>query len=157
MVKLAWHAAACVLVLMFAAPVHGQTSRQKALDLVAPIELDGEPVAGFRLTDVQLHPEFVRYLHLNWTEGQKHYPSTGFIALMLALHVCDEVNVFGFGADASGRWDRYYEDDPVDASRFHPGGYEGQLRREMEEKGILKVFRGSRVEPGTGQDRPPQD
>jgi hypothetical protein len=65
---------------------------------------------------------------------------------MLALHVCDEVDVFGFGADASGRWDRYYEDDAVDARGFHPGDYEAQLRREMEEKGILKVFRGSRGE-----------
>jgi hypothetical protein len=91
-----------------------------------------------------IHPEFVKYLHENWTEGRKHYPSTGFIALMLALHVCDEVDVFGFGADASGRWDRYYEDDAVDASGFHPGDYEGRLRREMEEKGILKVFHGSR-------------
>jgi beta-galactoside alpha-2,3-sialyltransferase (sialyltransferase 4A) len=104
-----------------------------------------------------IHPEFVKYLHLNWTEGQKHYPSTGFIALMLALHVCDEVDVFGFGADASGRWDRYYEDDPVDASGFHPGGYEGQLRREMEEKGILKVFRGSRLEPDSQAGKAQQE
>jgi beta-galactoside alpha-2,3-sialyltransferase (sialyltransferase 4A) len=94
-----------------------------------------------------IHPEFLRYLHLSWTGGSQHYPSTGFIALMLALHVCDEVDVFGFGADASGRWDRYYEDDAVDARGFHPGDYEAQIRREMERKGILKVFRGSRGEP----------
>jgi beta-galactoside alpha-2,3-sialyltransferase (sialyltransferase 4A) len=94
-----------------------------------------------------IHPAFVKYLHEYWTKERRHYPSTGFIALMMALHVCDEVDVFGFGADASGRWDRYYEDDPVDVSGFHPGDYEGQLRREMEEKGILKVFRGSRRDP----------
>jgi hypothetical protein len=72
------------------------------------------------------------------------YPSTGFIALMIALNVCDEVDVFGFGADASGRWDRYYEDVSEDVSQFHPADIEARLRREMDEKGILEVFRGSR-------------
>lgn len=95
-----------------------------------------------------VHPEFVKYLHENWTEERKQYPSTGFIALMLALHVCDEVDVFGFGADASGRWDRYYEDEAVDSSGIHAGDFEGQLRREMEEKGLLKVFHGSRDNSG---------
>lgn len=109
-----------------------------------------ELASGFEwdLTRVRLiHPEFVKYLHENWTGERKHYPSTGFVALMIALHVCDEVDVFGFGADASGRWDRYYEDDPVDVSGFHPGDFEGRLRGEMEDKGILKVFSGSRDEP----------
>jgi beta-galactoside alpha-2,3-sialyltransferase (sialyltransferase 4A) len=104
-----------------------------------------------------IHPEFVKYLHENWTKERRHYPSTGFIALMMALHLCDEVDVFGFGADASGRWDRYYEDDPVDASGFHPVDYEGQLRRDMEEKGILKVFRGNRLEPGSQTGLTAQD
>jgi hypothetical protein len=94
-----------------------------------------------------IHPQFIKYLHERWTGERQHYPSTGFIALMLALHVCDEVDVFGFGADASGRWDRYYEDDVVDASGFHPGDFEAQLRREMEENGILKVFHGNRSVP----------
>jgi len=91
-----------------------------------------------------IHPEFFKYVHENWTEERVEYPSTGLITLMIALHVCDEVNVFGFGADAQGRWDRYYEDVPEDVSSFHPVDFEGWLRREMEKKGILKVFRGSR-------------
>jgi beta-galactoside alpha-2,3-sialyltransferase (sialyltransferase 4A) len=108
-----------------------------------------ELASGFEwdLTRVRLiHPEFVKYLHEHWTGDRKHYPSTGFIALMMALNVCDEVDVFGFGADALGRWDRYYEDDAVDMSGFHPGDFEGRLRREMESTGILKVFSGSRDE-----------
>jgi hypothetical protein len=55
-----------------------------------------------------IHPEFVKYLHEGWMEEQGQFPSTGFIAMMLAVHVCDEVDVFGFGADALGRWDRYF-------------------------------------------------
>jgi len=104
-----------------------------------------------------IHPEFVQYLHESWAENRGDYPSTGFIALMVALHVCDEVDVFGFGADAEGRWDRYYEDDPVDVSIFHPADFEGRLRREMEEKGILKVFRGSRPDPSSRTDASSQD
>jgi beta-galactoside alpha-2,3-sialyltransferase (sialyltransferase 4A) len=95
-----------------------------------------------------IHPEFIRYVHENWTESRLQYPSTGFIELMIALHVCDEVNVFGFGANAQGLWDRYYDNDPQLPSGFHPGDFEGDLRREMETRGILKVFRGSRSESG---------
>jgi beta-galactoside alpha-2,3-sialyltransferase (sialyltransferase 4A) len=91
-----------------------------------------------------IHPEFVKYLDDNWTNGQGSYPSTGFVALMLAVHVCDEVDVFGFGADASGRWDHYYREGLGEVVWFHPAELEGRLRREMEEKGILKVYRGSR-------------
>jgi beta-galactoside alpha-2,3-sialyltransferase (sialyltransferase 4A) len=104
-----------------------------------------------------IHPEFVKYLHEKWTGERKIYPSTGFIALMIAVHVCDEVNVFGFGADAQGRWDRYYEDVPEDVSGFHAPGFEAWLRREMEEKGILKVFRGSRRDPSSRTDASSQD
>lgn len=96
-----------------------------------------------------IHPEFVRYLYENWTEGRMAYPSTGFIALMIALNACDEVDVFGFGADAAGRWDRYYEDESEDVSRFHPAQIEAQRLQEMEENGIIRIFRGSRLDPGT--------
>lgn len=99
-----------------------------------------------------IHPEFVKYLHESWTGGRGEYPSTGFIALMIALHVCDEVDIFGFGADAQGRWDRYYEDVPEDVTSFHAPDLEGRLLREMEEKGILNVFRGSRPDPGPNLD-----
>jgi hypothetical protein len=122
----------------------------RIIELVLGFEWDPELVRF-------IHPAFVKYLHENWTEERGYYPSTGFIALMLALHVCDEVDVFGFGADALGRWDRYYSDGAVDESAFHPGDYEGQLRREMEARGLLKVFRGSRAERGVRDAAPGQD
>ncbi|MCW8984801.1 MAG: glycosyltransferase family 29 protein [Thermoanaerobaculales bacterium] len=99
-----------------------------------------------------IHPEFVMYLHENWTEGWMAYPSTGFITLMVALSACDEVDVFGFGADAAGRWDRYYEDVPVDVTQFHPANIEAQIMQEMEEGGIIKIFRGNRVAPDSDKD-----
>jgi len=99
-----------------------------------------------------IHPEFVMYLHENWTEGWMAYPSTGFITLMVALSVCDEVDVFGFGADASGRWDRYYEEVPEDVSQFHPATIEARVMQEMEENGIIRIFRGNRVAPSSNTD-----
>ncbi len=104
-----------------------------------------------------IHPGFVMYVHDSWTEGSKTYPSTGFITLMVALSICDEVDVFGFGADASGRWDRYYEEVPEDVSQFHPATIEARLMREMEENGILKIYRGDRREPSPGTDTSSQE
>jgi hypothetical protein len=95
-----------------------------------------------------ISPEFVKYLDEYWTKGRGDFPSTGLIALMLAVHVCDEVDVFGFGADAHGRWDRYYEDDPMVPTDLHPASFEGRLRRQMEKRGILKVFLGNRSADG---------
>lgn len=102
-----------------------------------------------------ISPEFIKYLQENWTDGRKAYPSTGFIAMMIALHVCDEVDLFGFGADANGRWDRYYENEAEVVSSIHPADFEVQLRREMEERGILKVFMGTRPAPGFPKDPSP--
>uniref|UniRef100_A0A671M1Y3 CMP-N-acetylneuraminate-beta-galactosamide-alpha-2,3-sialyltransferase 2 n=1 Tax=Sinocyclocheilus anshuiensis TaxID=1608454 RepID=A0A671M1Y3_9TELE len=50
-----------------------------------------------------LHPEFIRYVYDNWTEGHGLYPSTGFLTLIFALHVCDEVNMFGFENETINR------------------------------------------------------
>ncbi|XP_058608519.1 CMP-N-acetylneuraminate-beta-galactosamide-alpha-2,3-sialyltransferase 1-like [Onychostoma macrolepis] len=56
-----------------------------------------------------LHPEFIRYVYDNWAEGHGRYPSTGFLTLIFALHICDEVNVFGFGATSDGNWHHYFD------------------------------------------------
>ncbi|KAK3526518.1 hypothetical protein QTP70_030647 [Hemibagrus guttatus] len=56
-----------------------------------------------------VNPEFMRYVYEKWLKKQGKYPSTGFIMLMLALHICDEVNVFGFGASSNGRWYHYFD------------------------------------------------
>uniref|UniRef100_A0A4W4H0N1 ST3 beta-galactoside alpha-2,3-sialyltransferase 1 n=1 Tax=Electrophorus electricus TaxID=8005 RepID=A0A4W4H0N1_ELEEL len=40
-------------------------------------------------------------------EGHRRYPSTGFLSLIFALHICSEVNVFG--ADQNGNWHHYWK------------------------------------------------
>jgi len=143
---------------------------RRAILLINPISLHNEDIFDRIVTLAEddlrwdigrvriIHPGFVKYVHESWTEDRgEDYPSTGFIALMIALHVCDEVDVFGFGADAQGRWDRYYEDYSMDVSTFHPADFEAQVRWEMDEKGILKVFRGNRPDPSSRPDASPKN
>ncbi|XP_056597808.1 CMP-N-acetylneuraminate-beta-galactosamide-alpha-2,3-sialyltransferase 1-like [Triplophysa dalaica] len=57
-----------------------------------------------------LHPEFMKYVYMNWTDSHGSYPSTGFLTLMFALHICDEVKVFRFAtATRAGKWHHYFE------------------------------------------------
>ncbi|XP_062414633.1 CMP-N-acetylneuraminate-beta-galactosamide-alpha-2,3-sialyltransferase 2-like [Pungitius pungitius] len=56
-----------------------------------------------------VNPAFMRNIHEVWMQKKGTYPSTGFMALVLALHICDEVHVFGFGADSDGNWSHYFE------------------------------------------------
>ncbi|KAM9777183.1 CMP-N-acetylneuraminate-beta-galactosamide-alpha-2,3-sialyltransferase 1-like isoform X2 [Syngnathus typhle] len=57
-----------------------------------------------------INPGFIAYVYHTWMGKREHkYPSTGFLAVILALHTCEEVSVFGFGADSDGNWTHYWE------------------------------------------------
>lgn len=36
-------------------------------------------------------PTFFKYVYESWLEGHGRYPSTGFLSLLFAVHICDEV------------------------------------------------------------------
>ena len=38
-----------------------------------------------------LNPQFIKYVYEVWLKNSGSYPSTGFLGLMLAIHICDEV------------------------------------------------------------------
>lgn len=40
-----------------------------------------------------LHPAFMHYVRSAWLQIKRSYPSTGFLVLMFALHICDEVKL----------------------------------------------------------------
>lgn len=40
-----------------------------------------------------LSPAFLKYIHDNWTQRRGRYPSTGFTALLFAMHACQRVSV----------------------------------------------------------------
>ncbi|XP_034068734.1 CMP-N-acetylneuraminate-beta-galactosamide-alpha-2,3-sialyltransferase 1-like [Gymnodraco acuticeps] len=91
-------------------------------------------------------PTFLKYVYESWLEGHGRYPSTGFLSLLLALHICDEVNVFGFGADQYGNWHHYWEENHL-AGAFrhtgvHDGDYEYNVTMLLADKHKIQMFHG---------------
>ena len=84
-------------------------------------------------------------MHNRWEQQNGQYPSTGFLAVIYALHECNNVNLYGFGADKNGNWHHYYEDlTPKQAGAFkstgvHDSVWERALLDSLEMKGILKL------------------
>ncbi|XP_061109817.1 CMP-N-acetylneuraminate-beta-galactosamide-alpha-2,3-sialyltransferase 1-like [Conger conger] len=86
-----------------------------------------------------------KYIYDVWLERHGKYPSTGFLTLMLAIHICDEVNVFGFGAAKDGSWQHYWEKTKLSRRRptgVHAGDYESMLMKLLACKNKLKLFEG---------------
>lgn len=130
----------------------------KALDLLwiasslstGQIRFTYAPVKAFLRVDkekVQIYnPAFFKYIHDRWTEHHGRYPSTGMLVLFFALHVCDEVNVYGFGADSRGNWHHYWENNRY-AGEFrktgvHDADFEAQIINQLAMSGKINVYPG---------------
>ncbi|KAL7858673.1 hypothetical protein AOLI_G00187750 [Acnodon oligacanthus] len=64
----------------------------------------------------------------------------------LRCNVCDKVNAFGFGADRSGSWHHYWEENAwgraFRQTGVHDGDYEYNITQLLAEKGKIRLFRG---------------
>ncbi|KAL1269534.1 hypothetical protein QQF64_031823 [Cirrhinus molitorella] len=91
-----------------------------------------------------MHPAFIYYVRSTWLHLRRSYPSTGFLVLMFALHICDEVSVFGFGANRKGTWHHYFENMPKKFKRTgqHPGGLEHQIILELQKRNLIDLYTG---------------
>ncbi|XP_034561580.1 CMP-N-acetylneuraminate-beta-galactosamide-alpha-2,3-sialyltransferase 1-like [Notolabrus celidotus] len=91
-----------------------------------------------------INPAFMKYVHETWLGKKGRYPSTGFIALLMALHICDEVNVFGFGADKDGNWSHYWEalTNKRLKTGVHPGTQEYDIILALAKQLKIKFYRG---------------
>jgi hypothetical protein len=95
-----------------------------------------------------VHPNFIRSLNDHWFLPSKRsylqWPSTGFRTFMLALYMCDKVDLFGFGkADpATGKWAHYYG-APEKNTLGHRPDYQEELIDTLAEKGIVTRYRGN--------------
>uniref|UniRef100_A0A8C4ZVV7 ST3 beta-galactoside alpha-2,3-sialyltransferase 1 n=1 Tax=Gadus morhua TaxID=8049 RepID=A0A8C4ZVV7_GADMO len=91
-----------------------------------------------------LYPGFIQYVHENWLGKKGRYPSTGFMGVVLAMHICDEVSVFGFGADKDGNWRHYWEElqNKNLGTGPHGGGQEYKRILELAEKQKLNFYKG---------------
>ncbi|XP_049606850.1 CMP-N-acetylneuraminate-beta-galactosamide-alpha-2,3-sialyltransferase 1 isoform X2 [Syngnathus scovelli] len=91
-----------------------------------------------------VNPAFLKYVHEIWLKKKGRYPSTGFMTLVLSLQLCDEVSVFGFGADRDGNWNHYFEILRNKKLRTgpHPGMQEYEVIRELHQRQIIRFFQG---------------
>ncbi|XP_030644946.1 CMP-N-acetylneuraminate-beta-galactosamide-alpha-2,3-sialyltransferase 1-like [Chanos chanos] len=90
-----------------------------------------------------LSPVFIKYVYESWLQKHGRYPSTGFLTLVFALHVCDEVNVYGFGADRNGKWHHYFEKMVVNYNHTpHGGNYEYETVVQLSKKNKIQMFKG---------------
>ncbi|KAL3983524.1 myosin XVIII [Sarotherodon galilaeus] len=91
-----------------------------------------------------LHPAFMKYVHQVWLGKKGAYPSTGFLAVVLSLVMCDEVNIFGFGADSEGNWSHYFEilRNKKLKTGAHPGEEEYKMIEKLHKKKTIVFFKG---------------
>ncbi|KAM7372855.1 hypothetical protein PAMP_007750 [Pampus punctatissimus] len=87
-----------------------------------------------------ISPGFMKYVHEIWLSRKGRYPSTGFMAVILALHICDNVHVFGYGADKDGNWSHYWETLTNKKLRtgLHPGSQEYDIILQLAKKQKIK-------------------
>ncbi len=71
-------------------------------------------------------------------------PSTGLAAVFLCMHYCKTVDLYGFGKDASGRWDHYYTEKLWDAGNLHDISREEEFLNRLESEGFVRIHRGKR-------------
>ncbi|XP_025778769.1 CMP-N-acetylneuraminate-beta-galactosamide-alpha-2,3-sialyltransferase 1 [Puma concolor] len=92
------------------------------------------------------HPAFIKYVFDNWLQGHGRYPSTGILSVIFSLHICDEVDLYGFGADSKGNWHHYWENNPS-AGAFrktgvHDGDFESNVTATLASINKIRIFKG---------------
>ncbi|XP_069740657.1 CMP-N-acetylneuraminate-beta-galactosamide-alpha-2,3-sialyltransferase 2-like [Narcine bancroftii] len=102
-----------------------------------------------------LHPAFMKYVHDSWMEQHGRYPSTGLLALILSLHLCDQLSVFGYGADSKGNWHHYWEHNR-NAGAFrrtgvHNATFEAAVIQQLARIGKVRLYGSNHMEPRVAQ------
>jgi len=93
------------------------------------------------------NPELLFYIYDKWfmpdDKNDVVYPSIGFKSIILAMHLCDTIDVFGFGADEKGEWSHYFgKPDPnKQFTGYHIATYQEVFIRDMERRGLIRVYR----------------
>nr|XP_039256598.1 CMP-N-acetylneuraminate-beta-galactosamide-alpha-2,3-sialyltransferase 1-like isoform X1 [Styela clava] len=92
-----------------------------------------------------IHPEFIRYVHVNWINRQGRYPSTGAIGVALSLQICDSVDVYGFGMDDNRGWHHYWENLPPGSAQafrktgVHDADVERAWLERLKTEGVISI------------------
>ncbi|KAG8441596.1 hypothetical protein GDO86_010688 [Hymenochirus boettgeri] len=76
-------------------------------------------------------PELMKYVYDKWLFNHGRYPSTGILSVIFALHVCDKVDLYGFGADSKGNWHHYWENNPSAGAFRQTGVHDGDFEANI--------------------------
>ncbi|XP_066290500.1 CMP-N-acetylneuraminate-beta-galactosamide-alpha-2,3-sialyltransferase 2-like [Branchiostoma lanceolatum] len=95
------------------------------------------------------NPAFFKYVHDKWTEHHGRYSSTGSLVVLFAVHVCDEVDLYGFGPNKHGNWNHYWVPDSSyhgayhKATGVHDSDFEHLMLEKLHSEGIITIHRGN--------------
>ncbi|XP_065843802.1 CMP-N-acetylneuraminate-beta-galactosamide-alpha-2,3-sialyltransferase 1-like [Oscarella lobularis] len=119
--------------------------------LVIPSALKSIEFAGRASSELSINQSDIFIIHPDvyqctkrWMAGNTAVPSSGVTLLVFAVHVCNKVNVFGYGLNKEGKYKHYFSN----REETRPGGAhnltsEIELRRKLEEEGIITVYSGT--------------
>ncbi|XP_022079757.1 alpha-N-acetylgalactosaminide alpha-2,6-sialyltransferase 1-like [Acanthaster planci] len=91
-----------------------------------------------------VHPNFFTYVFKTFLDSKAYRPTTGALVVFLALHICDEVTIYGFGYDPRFTM-HYYDTKFVVHTRASTGTHdvdnERKLWHKLHEEGAIRLFK----------------
>ncbi|NWV85501.1 SIA7A sialyltransferase, partial [Dasyornis broadbenti] len=101
-----------------------------------------------------VHPDFLRYMKNRFLKSkslEKHYwrlyrPTTGAFLLLTALHLCDQVNAYGYITEGHEKYsDHYYDKDRKRLVFYvnHDFLLEKQVWKRLHDENIMKLYQRS--------------
>ncbi|XP_078701536.1 CMP-N-acetylneuraminate-beta-galactosamide-alpha-2,3-sialyltransferase 1-like isoform X1 [Branchiostoma floridae x Branchiostoma belcheri] len=94
-----------------------------------------------------LHPDFLNYVYELWLERAGHKATAAQVMLVLALHICDEVDTYGYGKppadppddNVQESHDYFYLTKGMDRPVYNHL-FEKKLRHKMEQERLVQMF-----------------
>ncbi|KAI8506887.1 hypothetical protein Bbelb_153260 [Branchiostoma belcheri] len=80
-----------------------------------------------------VHPDFVRYTFVNYLNATSSRPTTGALTVFIAMHVCDDVTLYGFGYDKRFSL-HYYDKKFVNHTQWKTGSHDVDNERVLWSK-----------------------
>ncbi|XP_035697280.1 CMP-N-acetylneuraminate-beta-galactosamide-alpha-2,3-sialyltransferase 1-like [Branchiostoma floridae] len=95
-----------------------------------------------------VHPHFFRYVHERFLNSTSSRPTTGTMVILMAIHLCDQVDMYGFGFDPRFPL-HYYDGQKVEDAMNEPSSHsypnEKILWRKLHSEGLVNW----KLRPGT--------
>ncbi|XP_022097858.1 alpha-N-acetylgalactosaminide alpha-2,6-sialyltransferase 1-like [Acanthaster planci] len=91
-----------------------------------------------------VHPEFFAYVFKTFLDNKSRRPTTGALVVLLALHICDEVTIYGFGYDprfTMHYYDTEFEVHTRNVKSYHNVDNERKLWHKLHEEGVIRLFK----------------